>query len=68
MHDMTSSGARGALTRYEVVPVKVGNIREKIPSVSRFRTGEPEGKSCVFAMLGMGGKRTDHVFGFVSSF
>ena len=29
-----------------------GNIREGIPSVSRFRTDEPEGESCVFAMLG----------------
>ena len=53
MHDMTSSGARGALTRYEVVPAKGGNIRENIPSVLRFRTDEPEGQSCTFAMLGM---------------
>ena len=29
-----------------------GNIRESIPGVSRFRTDEPEGESCVFAMLG----------------
>ena len=52
---MTIRGARGALTRYEVVPVKGGNIREIIPGVSRFRTDEPEGESCVFAMLGMRG-------------
>ena len=50
---MTIRGARGALTRYEVVPVKGGNIRESIPGVSRFRTDEPEGESCVFDMLGM---------------
>ena len=37
MHDMTSIGARVALTRYEVVPVKGENIREIIPGVSRFR-------------------------------
>ena len=35
--------ARCALTRYEVVPVKGGNIREIIPGFSRFRTDEPEG-------------------------
>ena len=58
MHDMTSSGARGALTWYEVVPVKGGNIRESIPDVSHFRTDEPEGESCVFAMLGTCGRRT----------
>ena len=43
MHDMTSSGARCALTRYEVIPVKGRNIRENIPGVSRFRTDESEG-------------------------
>ena len=68
MHDMTSIGARGALTRYEVVPVKGGNIRENIPGVSRFRTDEPEGESCMFAMLGLHGGRTGCVSGFVSSF
>ena len=68
MHDKTSSGARGALTRYEVVPVKGGNIPENIPGVSRFRTDESEGESCVFAMLGMRGGRTGRVSGFVSSF
>ena len=68
MHDKTSNGARGALTRYEVVPVKGGNIREKIPGVSCFRTEEPEGESCVFAMLGMCGGRTGCVSGNVSSF
>ena len=55
MHDMTSIGARGALTRYEVVQLKGGNIRENIPGVSHFRTDEPEGESCMFAMLGMRG-------------
>ena len=66
MHDMTSIGARGALTRYEVVPVKGGNIRENIHGVSCFRTDEPEGESCVFSMLGMCGGRTGRVSGFVS--
>ena len=68
MHDMISSGARGALTRYEVVPVKGGNIRENIPGVSRFRTKEPEGESCEFDMLGVCGGRTGRVSGCVSSF
>ena len=68
MHHKTSGGARGALMRYEVVPVKGGNIRESIPGASRFRIDEPAGKSCVFAMLGMCGGRTGCVFGFVSSF
>ena len=52
MHDKTSSDARGALTRYEVIPVKGGNIRENIPGVSCFRAEEPEGKSCGFDRLG----------------
>ena len=65
---MTKSGARCVLTQYEVIPVKEGNIRENIPGVLRFRTNEPEGESCVFAMLGMRGGRTGYVFGFVSSF
>ena len=68
MHDMTSIGARGALTRYEEVPVKGGNIRENIPGVSCFRTDESEEESCMFAMLGMRGGRTGCVSGFVSSF
>ena len=55
MHDMTKGDARCDLTRYEVVPVKGGNIREITPGVSRFRTNETEGESCVFAMLGMRG-------------
>ena len=55
MHDMTSIGARGALTWYEVVPVKGENIRENIPGVSRFRTDESEGESCMFSMLEMRG-------------
>ena len=68
MHDMTKRDARCALTRYEVVPVKGGNIREIIPGVLRFRTDEPEGESCGFDRLGVCGGRTDHVSGFVSSF
>ena len=68
MHDMTSIGVRGALTRYKVVPVKGENIRESIPGVSRFRTDEPERESCMFAMLGMRGGRTGCVFEFISSF
>ena len=59
MHDKISNDARRALTWYEVMPVKGGNIRENIPGVSHFRTDEPEGESCVFAMLGMCGRRTD---------
>ena len=68
MRDVTMSGARCALTWYEVVPVKGGNIRESIPGVSRFRTDEPEGESCVFGMLEVCGGRTGCVSGFVSSF
>ena len=68
MHDMTKRHARRALTRYEVVPVKGGNIRESIPGVSRFRTNEPEGESCMFDMLEVCGGRTGCVSGFVSSF
>ena len=68
MHDMTSSGARGALTRYEMVPMKGGNIWENIPRVLRFRTDEPEGESYVFVMLGMRGGRTGYVSGFISPF
>ena len=52
MHDMTKRDARCALTRYEVIPVKGGNIRENIPGVSRFRAEEPEGESCGFDRLG----------------
>ena len=68
MHDMTSIGSRGALTRYEVVPVKGENIRESIPGVSCFWAEEPEGESCEFGMLGMCGGRTGCGTGFVSSF
>ena len=35
-----------------MIPTKGGNIRESIPGVSRFRTDEPEGKSCEFDSLG----------------
>ena len=66
--DMTMSGVRCALTRYEVVLVKGGIIRESIPGVSCFRTDEPKGESCVFDMLGVCGGRTGCVSGFVSSF
>ena len=58
MHDMTKRDARCALTRYEVVPVKGENIRESILDVPRFRIDEPEGESCMFAILGMRGGRT----------
>ena len=68
MRDVTMSGARCALTWYEVVPTKGGNIRKSIPGVSRFQTDELEGESCVFDMLGVCGGRTDCVSGFVSSF
>ena len=68
MHDMTSSGARGALTRYEGIPAKGGSIRESIPGVPHFRVGEPEGESCEFDMLGVCGGRTDCASGFVSPF
>ena len=52
MHDMSSIGARGALSRYEVIPAKGENIRESIPGVSCFRAEEPEGESSMFSMLG----------------
>ena len=68
MHDKTSNGARGALTRYEVIPVKGGNIRKIISGVPCFRAKEPEGESCEFDRLGMRGGRTGCVSGFVSSF
>ena len=55
MHDKTSNDARRALTWYEVMPTKGENIRESIPGVLRFRTDEPKGESCVFAMLGICG-------------
>ena len=67
IHDMTKRDARCALTRYEVVPVKGGNIRKSISGVSRFRTDESEGESCVFSMLGMPSGRMGYVSGFVSS-
>ena len=68
MLDKAMRDARRALTRYEVVPVKGGNIRKNIPGVSRFRTGESEGKTCVFDMLGVCGGRTGCISGIVSSF
>ena len=68
MHDMISIGARGALTQYEVIPVKGGNIRESILGVSRFRAEEPEGESCEFDRLGVCGGQTDCVSGIVPSF
>ena len=68
MRDARMSGARCALTWYEVVPVKGGNIRESIPGVPCFRAEEPEGKSCGFNRLGVCGGRMDCETGFVSSF
>ena len=66
VHDKAKRDARRALTRYEVMPVKGGNIRENIPGVSCFRTEEPEGESCEFDRLRVCGGRTDCVSGFVS--
>ena len=68
MHDMTMSGVRCALTWYEVITVKGGNIRESIPGVSRFRAEEPEGESCEFDILGVCGGRTKGVFKIISFF
>ena len=68
MHGKAKRDAMRALTRYEVVPAKGGNLRENTPGVSHFRTNELEGESCVFAMLGMHGGRTGCEIGFVSSF
>ena len=68
MRDMTMSGARCVLTQYEVMPAKGENIRESIPGVPCFRAEEPEGESCEFDMLGVRGRRTGCVSGFVSSF
>ena len=68
MHDDAKREASRALTRYEVMPVKGGNIRENIPGDSCFRAAEPEGESCVFDRLGRCGGRTGYVFGFVSLF
>ena len=68
MHDMTSSGARGALSRYEVIPVK-GETSGKVSPVFRvFEQMKRRGESCVFAMLGMCGGQTGCVSKFVSSF
>ena len=46
MRDMTVSGARGVLTRQQVVSVKGGEHPGGIPDVTRFRTDGPEGESC----------------------
>ena len=43
MHDMTKRDARCALTQYELIPVKGGNIRESIPGVSCSQAKVPEG-------------------------
>ena len=67
MHDKAMRDARRALTRYEVIPMKGGNIRESIPGVSRFQAEEPEGES-EFDMLGVCGGQTSCVSGFISSF
>ena len=68
MHEKAKRDARRALTRYEVIPVKGGNIRESIPGVLRFRAEETEGKSCEFDMLGVCGGRTGCVSEIVPSF
>ena len=58
----------GVPNRDSRLPMKGGNIRENILGVSRFRTNESEGESCMFAMLGLCGGRTGCVSEFVSSF
>ena len=68
MHDKARRDARRALTRYEVIPVKGGNIRQSIPGVSRFRAEELKGESCEFDMIGVRGGRTGCVSGIISSF
>ena len=68
MHDDAKREASRALTRYEVMPVKGGNIRESIPGVSCFRAEEPEGESCEFDRLGVCGERTGCVSRIISSF
>ena len=68
LHDKTISSARGVLTRHYMLPAKGNNIRECFPEVWHFRTDETEGKISMFAMLGACDRRTDRVFGFVSSF
>ena len=58
MHDKTTSGTRGVLTRCYTILVKGDNIRESFPEVRHFRTKEWEEEGCVFAMLGAcGGRR-----------
>ena len=44
MHDMTKRDARCALTWYEVVPVKGGNIREVFPMFRVFGQTDRRGK------------------------
>ena len=52
MHDMASSGARGALTRYEVVPVK-GETFGKISLVFRI-FGQMNWRGKVASLIGYG--------------
>ena len=68
MHGKTKSSARGVLTQYYAILAKGDNIRKVFPELSIFRTDETEGKSCMSAMLGACGGRTDCVFGFILSF
>ena len=44
MRDMTMSGARGVLTRQQVVSVKGGNIREVFPMFHVFGQTDRRGK------------------------
>ena len=68
MHGKAKRDAKRAPTRHEVIPVKGRNIRGSIPGVLRFWTNESKGEICVFAILGMHGRRTGRVSGLVSSF
>ena len=68
MHNMTTNDPRRVLTQCYAILAK-GETSGKVFAVQNVcQTNEPEGKCCMFAMLGMCGKRTDRVFGFVSLF
>ena len=60
--------ARGVLTRCYMIPAKGETSGKVFPVPDVYQTNEPEGKVCMFSMLGMCGGRTDRVFGFVSKF
>ena len=50
-HNRITGRARRVLTRCYTLPAKRVNIRECFPEVWHFRTDEPEGDGCRFAML-----------------